>query len=317
MPMSCPIIVLAYHDLSQQGDFLSWMRVKTEVFERQIRLFKKIGNFIRPDELYNASQLKRNRLNLILTFDDGYCNNYHLGFPLIKKYGVPALFFISTSNMQSGEPFWFDRIIQPIQRNNLKSLDLRSLGLKNYQFSTPTRVRWDDLQVLLEDVKYAETMRNEVIVDHIEHILQKVCPSQASFSRSDRYQPLTPQHIAEMHQSGLCFFGSHSHTHTILTILSDDELNMELSKSRRILEEIVGETVTYISYPNGDADERVKLASRNAGYRYGYTTNKAVTGYYTDEMYIPRVLIGGFDSTAKIMWKIYRRLKLLRVPSDA
>ena len=315
--MSCPIIVLAYHDLSQQGDFLSWMRVKAEVFDRQIRLFKKIGNFIRPDELYDSSRLKRNRLNLILTFDDGYCNNYHLGFPLIKKHGVPALFFISTSNMQSGEPFWFDRIIQPIQRNSLKSLDLRSLGLKNYQFSTKTRVRWDDLQVLLEDVKKAEAMRNEEIVDDIVQILKKACPSHASLSHNDRYQPLTPQHIAEMHQSGLCFFGSHSHKHTILTSLSDDELNAELTESRRILEEIVGETVNYISYPNGDADKRVKQACCNAGYRYGYTTNKAVTGYYADEMYIPRVLIGGFDSTAKIMWKIYRRLKLLRAPLDA
>ena len=308
-----PLIILAYHDLSRKGNFLSWMRVPVDDFERQIRMFKKIGNFIPPDDLNNHDKLNKNRLNFLLTFDDGYSNCHSLGFPVIKKYDIPALFFISTSNLESGEPFWFDKIIQPIQHNYLDSLDLSFLGLKNYQFSiTGNSARWDDLQVLLEDVKQAAKVQGDQIIEEVILFLQHTCPKRETFVVKDECHPLNSQQIVEMHRSGLCHFGSHSHQHTILTTLSDDELNMELTKSREILEKIIGEKINFISYPNGDADERVKQACRNTGYKCGYTTNKEVAGYYPDEMYIPRVLIGGFDSVAVILWKVVKRLMLLR-----
>jgi peptidoglycan/xylan/chitin deacetylase (PgdA/CDA1 family) len=283
------------------------MRVNVEAFDRQICLFKKIGTFIRPDDLDNPERLRKNRLNLLLTFDDGYCNNYKLGLPVLEKHGIPALFFVSTSNMQSGEPFWFDKIIQPIQNNSLESLDLRSLGLKNYHFTNKVdSVRWDDVQVLLEDVKKASRLQDGEIIEEIIQFLHCTCPEHESHGHEDENQPLSPQHIAAMHRSGLCYFGSHSHQHAILTNLSDGELKVELSKSRSILEDVVGEKILSISYPNGNVDDRIKMACMEAGYRYGYTTSYGKFDATVDKMYIPRILIGGYDTTLKVFLKVLK-----------
>ncbi len=68
--------------------------------------------------------------------------------------------------------------------------------------------------------------------------------------------------------------GSHTHTHRDLTRLSDNELKEELSRSKKILEQILGEEVFSIAYPYGRYSKRVLEAAKNVGYRIGFGTHK-------------------------------------------
>jgi peptidoglycan/xylan/chitin deacetylase (PgdA/CDA1 family) len=303
----CCTIVLGYHDISMKGDFPSWLKVNEAVFDRQIRLLKKIGTFIRPEDLNNPERLQKNRLNLLLTFDDGYSSSFHVAFPLMKKHDIPALFFVSTWNMLTGQPFWFEKIIRPIQLNNIDSLDLRFLGLKNYHFSKlHASSRWDDIQELLEDVKKDDATITRGIAGEICSYLQRMYVTDSSCENGGKEKPVSPGQVLEMHRSGLCYFGSHSHQHMILDNLLDEELAEELKTSRVILEKIIGEEIRHISFPNGNADERTIMAARVAGYRLGFSTLSGVVCSHTHNMVIPRLLVGGFDSSWRLLWKISR-----------
>ena len=46
-------------------------------------------------------------------------------------------------------------------------------------------------------------------------------------------------------------FGSHTHTHPILTPLSEREVNFEVAESRRLIGEQLGTECRFFSYPNG------------------------------------------------------------------
>jgi peptidoglycan/xylan/chitin deacetylase (PgdA/CDA1 family) len=59
--------------------------------------------------------------------------------------------------------------------------------------------------------------------------------------------------------------GSHTRTHPKLSRLADEALAAELSSSRTVLAERVGDGRT-IAYPYGDSDRRVHAAAREAGY---------------------------------------------------
>jgi peptidoglycan/xylan/chitin deacetylase (PgdA/CDA1 family) len=60
--------------------------------------------------------------------------------------------------------------------------------------------------------------------------------------------------------------GSHTVSHANLTLLSDDDLAAELSRSKNILEDVVGKLVSSLSFPFGQWNRRVWDAALDAGY---------------------------------------------------
>ena len=117
----------------------------------------------------------------------------------------------------------------------------------------------------------------------------------------------------ELRKSGW-LIGSHSHTHPDLRTLSDKELDYELRKSRDILEDILGESVTLFSYPFGLLDERVLDRVAASGYLAAFTS------YWSTVKKGPFSLrrIPVFVTDYSIRWKLnpyplYRALLLTQV----
>jgi len=81
-------------------------------------------------------------------------------------------------------------------------------------------------------------------------------------------QHLSWDEIMEMKQWGI-EFGSHTLTHRNMTKLTNDEVERELSESKRILERKLG-ACTSISYPFNRTSPAVIQKVRDAGYMYGF-----------------------------------------------
>src|ERR1035437_5867511 len=47
---------------------------------------------------------------LLVTFDDGYRNNFTVAAPILRKYGVPAVFFTSTGYIEADRLYWYDEL---------------------------------------------------------------------------------------------------------------------------------------------------------------------------------------------------------------
>jgi peptidoglycan/xylan/chitin deacetylase (PgdA/CDA1 family) len=263
---------------------------------------KRIGTFIRPDALMEKQRLASGRINLLVSFDDGFVNHCRLALPVLQRHNVPAMFFISTWHMENREPFWFDRLIRPIQQHQLVELDLRHLGLGSYRFSpSGGEDRWNGLQLLLEDVKRHDPLQKK-IVECILDEMEKELPYVRRFHQDDL--PLSGHEILAMRDSGLCWIGSHAHRHRILTKLDDEELAEELQKSRNILESLLDQPVEHIAYPNGNADARVREACRRAGYRFGFTVEPGRVRPTVDHFRIPRIVVGGFDTSYRLLFNL-------------
>lgn len=80
---------------------------------------------------------------------------------------------------------------------------------------------------------------------------------------------MTWDQICEIREVGMAI-GSHGHTHTALSLLSDDEVARDLARSKQMLEERLGEPITMFAYPGGrprrDLVSGSVHAVRDAGY---------------------------------------------------
>ena len=77
--------------------------------------------------------------------------------------------------------------------------------------------------------------------------------------------------LRSLHEAGHSI-GAHGWTHKLLTHCSDDELQIELSKSRLTLEDKLGTSVATMSLPGGRSNRRVLAACADAGYTQVYTS---------------------------------------------
>jgi peptidoglycan/xylan/chitin deacetylase (PgdA/CDA1 family) len=297
------IVVLAYHDLREQLDFSSWLRLPVDTFREHLAALQRRGTFIGPEALTRPDELARQRISFLMTFDDGCSNTFRLGLPVLQELGVPAIFFLSTHHVLSGEPFWFDRVITPIQAASVRVLDLREAGLGRYSLARRDGPRrWDGIQRLLEDLKRLGNP-DDARVERVLHALEARW-GHASGPWNERYRPLRPEEVRTMAEVPLCHFGSHGHRHEIMTRLSDKALAETLVRSRLELEKLTGRTVFDLAYPNGDADDRVRVAARHAGYQRGFTVQAGVLDGSDDAYGLPRLLVGGYDSAAALLSRI-------------
>lgn len=106
------IPVIMHHHVSQSDRELN---VNPGVFEDQLRVMSNRGwKTLSGDEfLYFAkNRNEAPKKCVLLTFDDGFADNYVFAYPLLKKYGMKAMLFVSTDLVAEGE----------VNRDGFKSL---------------------------------------------------------------------------------------------------------------------------------------------------------------------------------------------------
>lgn len=102
------IAILGYHSImpkaiNTSGDNLV---VDQEKFEQQLKLLKKLGyKTMTLDEFYcwKNKQCKKDKKSVLITFDDGYNNNYEYAYELLKKYNMNAVVFCVGSYIESND----------------------------------------------------------------------------------------------------------------------------------------------------------------------------------------------------------------------
>jgi hypothetical protein len=202
---------------------------------------------------------------LIITFDDGYADNYDNAFPILKKYGLNAVFFITTDYIGGTKPFWFENLIY-LSKKGL--LDYRKIGIREFISSScnaSERIKQFRL--------YLMKLQNRERLDLLKKIINDdgiIIPQD----ELDHVRLLNWDQVKEMADAGM-EIGSHTRSHLILGKATEEKLRDELQMSKMIIEEKIGESVISISYPMASREfvmtPKVLQETRSAGYHWGVT----------------------------------------------
>jgi len=111
------------------------------------------------------------------------------------------------------------------------------------------------------------------------------------------------EEIRELAAAGVAI-GSHTRHHRRLTQLSPAEREQELAGSLSELRENVPASLAVLAYPNGDHDEAVCRATKEADYEAAFTTEKGRNDANTDPFGLRRVSVHGSDGPLAVLWKV-------------
>jgi peptidoglycan/xylan/chitin deacetylase (PgdA/CDA1 family) len=85
--------------------------------------------------------------------------------------------------------------------------------------------------------------------------------------------------------------GSHTWSHQLLTGRPRSEVMEELTKSKKALEDLLGEPIVGFSYPEGRFDRMIRDAAGEAGYEFARTTLAYRSGLAFDPLRMPVTVI--------------------------
>lgn len=88
------VLILNYHQIQNTSASLS---IPLADFDAQMNYLTSHGYVsITPEELYSGlnGQLELPKKPVLITFDDGYADNYKNAFPILRRYGMRATIFV-------------------------------------------------------------------------------------------------------------------------------------------------------------------------------------------------------------------------------
>jgi len=266
------LLILNYHGVIPEPDFeISPNHLKASEFEKQIQYFSRHYNVLNPNELIdlNSKQIKKNKINIIITFDDGYENNYQFAFPILKKYNCPAIIFPVTSLIDTNEATWYDKIditksqiTEEILKKRIKPLIEEITGKTYSHFA---------IRDIKNELKLLSTVEKENFFDTYFKFISSKSLSESTLA--PYFKMLSKKQIRELLESNLIHFGSHTHTHPNLDSISSEAMEYELNTSKVILEDITKMEINSIAFPDGAYNSNVKVTARRKNYKIQYAVN--------------------------------------------
>lgn len=134
--------ILYYHSVMQEKG--NELRMPPEQFEAQMAYLQDLGyQSVSLEQLYLASYGKGTlpAKPFVITFDDGYVDNFTNAFPILAKHGFTATVFMITSYI-NGEGF--------MTWHQLKELVANGWEIESHTSSHPYLTKMDTLTVLSE-----------------------------------------------------------------------------------------------------------------------------------------------------------------------
>jgi len=231
-------------------------------FEAQVKWLKNNFNITTFASLLKGEMAPN---SLIITFDDGYKDNYENAYPVLNKYNVPATIFLTTGYIESSRLFWWDEISYLVKKTAKRKLSVNYLG-NPITFDLITRN--DKKNAISHILKLVKRIPNNDRIDIINRLRIELEVDIDNFS--DARMILSWDEIREMSKNGI-EFGAHSVTHPVLANATPETVKYEVEESKRKIECEIGKDVTTFSYPVGGSDrfnEQAKRSVENAGYSY-------------------------------------------------
>ena len=288
------VSILMYHGVTERAlEVADWCFIKACDFEDQIKYIKNNFHVVHLSDAFKQNGNKYKKPIAVITFDDGFYNNYAIAYPILEKYQVPATIFLTTGLLNTEETLWYCNLNLAISSSRKTEFTWENniFDISDNKNKSKSIAK---LKKLLKLKTVAEMNKSLVEIYRIlEYFPIPPIPRDSPFRMLD-YDA-----IHEMNKSPLINFGAHTVTHTILTKIPEDESKFEIKKSIEDVNTITKKKYQTFAYPNGlpeDFDSfHIKQLQQN-NIELAVTTTEGINHFNADLYRLKRVGVGNDTS---------------------
>jgi peptidoglycan/xylan/chitin deacetylase (PgdA/CDA1 family) len=270
------LVILNYHNFSKynnykikRGDILETGYNKS--FEKQIRFIKRHFNFCYPEEFFIGNC--EYGINVLITFDDGYKDNFDIAMPILYRNNASAIFFLTTSFIGTDNWLWHDKVRYLTSTGQFDQKKAEGLLLRMNSGINPDRC----------------------VIDCVSSLFPVKSPKRIMLNWDE---------VTEIWKSGFSL-GSHTVSHSILDQL---DYNTQLSEIVPSVESIslkTGIKCKYIAYPNGHFNDTTLKIARDHKIEFGFSVEPGINERGTDKLFLRRIGVSASNNKYILVFKIF------------
>lgn len=274
-----------------------------ELFKQQIRFFSEKFHVITMEELlayYEGSyELPENAM--LLTFDDGYIDNYTFVLPILKEYKMQGSFFVPGKVFTEHCLLEVNKIHYLLASTKIETLCKELFEQLDYYRGS----EWEypSNEELFAEYAVANRFDDKETI-FFKRILQVALPEKLRNIISSKlfreYVGVSEEVLAReiyvnydqmklMKREGM-YFGVHGYDHYWMNKLEPAALKEDISKGLESMKGLLDERKWVINYPYGSYSEEVVKSLKNSGCVLGLSTDVRVADLENDNRFIlPRL----------------------------
>lgn len=270
------------------------------LFREQIEFMKNNFNIVTMEEVMDAVEGKTElpKKALLLTFDDGYIDNYTYAFPILEEFRVQGSFFIPGKTFETHQLLDVNKIHYIIASGDIKKLVMDVKDRMDYYRGReydypPIDELWSDYAV--------DSRFDSKDVIFVKRILQTVLPeklrNKISSELFEKYVGvsekqlayelyMTKDQITTMKRHGM-FIGCHGYDHYWLGNLPTDKMKQDISKGLDALSDFIDRKRWVMNYPYGNYNQEVIDYIKREGACIGLTTELGIVKNFRGDVKHP------------------------------
>lgn len=294
-------LVIAYHgiyDGPRRPHALPPTFIHVKDLKAQLEAIKRRYRVLSPDRFAHHVETGKPFLpdSALITFDDGYESFGSLAAPVLEHLGLHAIVFVATHYLETMKPFWFD----------IAWLYLKTLAAGHYELlvkCAPPLPFAQGETTIMRTLKAMEQEKRDYLVAGMLSALEK-CSSPA-ISGLRLFCPLSPQKLKYLTDNGF-WAGGHTHSHTILSNLPDQQAKVEIGRNKLLIEDITGRRCRLFAYPNGGFSDYLPIHKEmlwKDGYVAAFSLTQKRSHPFLDTMDISRINVAPEDSIRSLLYR--------------
>jgi peptidoglycan/xylan/chitin deacetylase (PgdA/CDA1 family)/GT2 family glycosyltransferase len=276
--------VLMYHRVCDSRNDPFRLSIDPERFREQMRLLRDHCEVLTLPELAAAAKCGTiPPKGVAITFDDAYVDNLSIAAPILKEFGLPAIFFATTAPLERPQEFWWDTLARLLFEEQSFPDQIELSGVTGSIRVSTSEERQRTFMLLHPRLRGMTAEQRGGAIGDLVAQLQRT----TRFRRQDG--PMTAAELQQLATWTEFRIGAHTVSHPRLSQLDTEAQLAELSESKSVLERILARPIDSVAYPYGDVAPQTASLARACGFTIGLGVTSADDPRVFDVMNVARV----------------------------